>query len=285
MQLKNYFAPRASQTKYQIGIPSSHGELEVYEVTREGSNFYVRKVENEPESANELENELESANEPDFFADIRDLARFLKENNAVWLVKNEKKKLRSRILFLNKQQAMELLRDGVPVFHLESGQIISFSKGYDELLSSVTGTVSELLPGSYMVAVGEPWNPKTYKQVQEENNFARFLRKRVISEPRNTNSYEAVTAAKKEEADEIARLQKANAKLEAERAADAENFAHQNEESRIEAQKLAAENARLKAEAESIARQKKKFNWKTFIGGLALGIGSGYTIKSLIKNI
>lgn len=276
---KNYFAPEANKTKYLIGIAnSSQGEFEVNEVTREGSNFYVRKVENEPESANELENEPESVNEPDFFADIRELACFLKDNNAVWMVE-KKNKFRSKIMFLNKQQAFELLRDGVPVFHLESGQIISFSKGYDELLSSVSGKVSELLPGSYMVAVGEPWNPKTYKEVQEEN--------------------EAVIAEKQEaEAKEIARLQeearKAKRQTEAEKLKlesekqEAVKIARQKEHARINAEKkvaaarieietLKSELGDVKAKASTAAKKPKK-GFKYWLeragyvlGGVALG--------------
>lgn len=273
--VKKFYAPEANKTKYQIGIPSSHGEFEVNEVTREGSNFYVRKVENEPESVNEPELE----NESEFLADIRDLARFLKENNAVWMVEKKKNKFRSKIMFLNKQQAMELLRDGVPAFHLESGQIFSFSKGYDELLSSVSGKVSELLPGSYMVAVGEPWNPKTYKEVQEEN--------------------EAVIAEKQEaEAKEIARLQeearKAKRQTEAEKLKlesekqEAVKIARQKEHARINAEKkvaaarieiemLKSELGDVKAKASTAAKKPKK-GFKYWLeragyvlGGVALG--------------
>ena len=162
---KNYYSPLPESTKYQFGITnSSYDGLEMIEVFRKGKNFYLQQVEEETE----------------LLGDIRDLGRYLYENNAEWLVER-KKKLRRRILFLNKQQALELLRDGVPVFHLDSDQIFSYSEDYEELLSSVTGKISELLPGIYMAAIGEPYNEKTYKEVQKENEAARRLRRKFAS--------------------------------------------------------------------------------------------------------
>lgn len=175
---KNY-VPAAVATKIPFAI-GLHDEREVVDVTREGASFYLRKDENEIV----------------LIGDLRGLAVFLYENQAEYLVER-KKKFRRRSVFLNKLQAMELLREGVPVFHLESGQIFSYSDGYEKLLTSASISVDELLPGIYMVALGEPRLEKTYKEVNKENEAARRLRRKFASQTR-TMVAEEVAAAKPE---------------------------------------------------------------------------------------
>ena len=249
------YKPKADATKY----PLMCGKTMVT-VTREGNLFYHEH----PDGVTKT-----------LVGDFMQLAYFLYSKDASWITRSEgRHKPKTEKVFFDRNVAKSLLCQGHSVFCISINDVVRFSEDYSQLIR-LDGTVLADLPAS------------------------RFMR--AFLEPCNVNSYEAVIAAKKEEADEIARLQKANAKLEAERAAEAKNFARQNEEACKDAERLEAENARLKAqaarlEAESIARQekaapevttsqKKNFNWKTFIGGLALGIVSVLGIERLTKNI
>lgn len=249
------YTPKPEATKYRFMCGSTK-----LVVTREGNLFYHEH----PDGVTKK-----------LIGDYKTLAHELRSRDASWITRDEGRHYpKTEKVFFDRTVAMSLLRQGYSVYCESLDTTIRFSEDYSHLIDLNCSMLPDL-PAS------------------------RFMR--AFLEPCNVNSYEAVIAAKKEEADEIARLQKANAKLEAERAAEAKNFARQNEEACKDAERLEAENARLKAqaarlEAESIARQekaapevttsqKKNFNWKTFIGGLALGIVSVLGIERLTKNI
>ena len=136
----SYYVPNCRRTLYDFEFSGPSGNSMTVKVERIGSRFY----------------RLENGDNKVLIAEgFKELIRYLyKAGGRFKVMKKSKRKFSTPALFLQKADALHLLRLGFSVYHLESNQILTFDENYDSIVSSAGTMFNEtnLAPGNYTVA-------------------------------------------------------------------------------------------------------------------------------------
>ena len=150
-QQQLYNVPSTNSTKYEFLVV---GASDPITIIREEQWFY----------------QLEQDNKKKPLGNLVSTCKYLYSCQAEWLTKEARRKR----MFYNRETAVQMLREGYTVVHIESANRISYTEDYLRLVCSSSVVLeNDVPPGNYCIDFTESKLAKTYNEVKAEQLFAK----------------------------------------------------------------------------------------------------------------
>lgn len=150
---KQYFVPSTNSTKYEFLVV---GASEPITIIREEQWFY----------------QLEQDGQKKPLGNLVSTCQYLYRCRAEWITKEARRKR----MFYNRETAVQMLRDGYTVVHVESGNRISYTEDYSRIVCSSSIVLeNDVPPGNFCIDFTESKLAKTYNELKVEKLFAKVV--------------------------------------------------------------------------------------------------------------
>lgn len=148
--------------KHQFYVPASGAQKFEFYVGTQNPLTVIRKEQ--------WFYQLEQDNQLKPLGGLISLLQYLHRCQAEWLTKEARRKR----MFYNRETAVQMLREGYTVAHLESGNRLSYTEDYSRIVCSSSIVLeNDVPPGNYCIDFTESKLAKTYNEVKAEQLFAK----------------------------------------------------------------------------------------------------------------
>ncbi len=166
---KQYFVPSTNSTKYEFLVV---GASEPITIIREEQWFY----------------QLEQDGQKKPLGNLVSTCQYLYRCRAEWITKEARRKR----MFYNRETAVQMLRDGYTVVHVESGNRISYTEDYSRIVCSSSIVLeNDVPPGNFCIDFTESKLAKTYNDLKVEKLFAKVVEEEKLEKEKKERESEA----------------------------------------------------------------------------------------------